>query len=94
MCLAIPATILKLQDNNMAEVDMMGVTRSVSLDMIEDPKPGEWVLVHAGFAIEKVDEDYAAETIEMINQIDWHSTGSSEPSEKFLEIQAQAQQEE
>jgi len=75
---------------------MLGVTRKVSIDMIEGAEVGDWVLVHAGFVIDKVDEEYAAETLELIKQIPWvrddvfdapHDPG---PSERFLEIAAQA----
>ncbi|MCL2818250.1 MAG: HypC/HybG/HupF family hydrogenase formation chaperone [Actinomycetia bacterium] len=90
MCLAIPATILEIHENNMAQVEMLGVTRNVSTDMIEDPQVGEWVLVHAGFVIEKIDEDYAKETLELLEQIPWFDEPVPEPSEQFLEIASQA----
>jgi len=93
MCLAIPATVLELYDNNMAKVDMLGVTRTVSLDMIEGAQAGNWVLVHAGFVIEKIDEDYAKETLELIEQIPWLAETNPQPSETFLEIASQAQTE-
>ncbi len=63
MCLAIPARVKELQENNMAEVDIMGVSRHVSLDLVPDAKVEDWVLVHAGFAIQIVDEEYANETL-------------------------------
>ncbi len=69
MCLAIPAQVQTLGDNNMAEVDIMGVSRHVSLDIVPDAKVGDWVLVHAGFAIQIVDEDYANETLEILKQM-------------------------
>jgi len=90
MCLAIPATVLELEGNNMARVDMMGVTRGISLDMVEGVQVGDWVLVHAGFAIEKVDEDYAKETLELLAQVPMISNGP-EPSAEFLKIAADAE---
>jgi len=92
MCLAIPATVLEVNENNMAEVEMLGVTRKVSLDMIDGAEKGDWVLVHAGFVIEKVDEAYAKETLELLAQIPWFDEEAPQASEKFLEIQKQAKQ--
>ena len=60
MCLAIPAKVTEMKDNRLATVDILGVTRDISLDL--------FVLVHAGFAIEVVDPDYAQETIDLIKQ--------------------------
>jgi len=94
MCLAIPATVLEVCDNNMAEVEMLGVTRRVSLDMIEGAEKGDWVLVHAGFVIEKVDEEYAKETLDLLAQIPWFDEEMPEASEKFLEIAAAAESKE
>ena len=58
-----PGQVKELQANNMAEVDIMGVSRHVSLDLVPDAKVDDWVLVHAGFAIQVVDEEYANETL-------------------------------
>jgi hydrogenase expression/formation protein HypC len=70
MCLAIPAKVKDIQDNNMAEVDIMGVSRHVSLDLVPDAKTDDWVLVHAGFAIQIVDEEYANETLEILKSME------------------------
>lgn len=68
MCLAIPAKITELKDDHMATVDILGVTRDISLDLTPQAELGNYVLVHAGFAIEVVDEQYAQETIDLIKQ--------------------------
>lgn len=68
MCLAIPAQVATIGDDNLATVDIMGVTRQVSLDLTPAAKVGDYVLVHAGFAIEVVDEDFAQETLDLIRQ--------------------------
>ena len=68
MCLAIPAKITELKDGNLATVDILGVTRDISLDLTPQANVGDFVLVHAGFAIEVVDPDYAQETIDLIKQ--------------------------
>ena len=56
MCLAIPARVVTIEEGRMASVDIMGVTRKVSLDLTPDATEGDFVLVHAGFALQIVDE--------------------------------------
>lgn len=68
MCLAIPAKITELKDGNLATVDILGVTRDIAVDLTPQAGAGDFVLVHAGFAIEVVDADYAQETIDLIKQ--------------------------
>ncbi|MDD6650848.1 MAG: HypC/HybG/HupF family hydrogenase formation chaperone [Eggerthellales bacterium] len=68
MCLAIPAQVSEIGEDNLATVDIMGVTRQVSLDLTPAAKVGDYVLVHAGFAIEIVDEQFAQETLDLIRQ--------------------------
>lgn len=69
MCLAIPARVKSIGENMMAEVDIMGVSRHVSLDLVPDSKVDDWVLVHAGFAIQIVDEAYAKETLQLLKDM-------------------------
>jgi hydrogenase expression/formation protein HypC len=71
MCLAIPAKVVLMNENDMAQVDIHGVTRTVSLSLTPDAGVGSWVLVHAGFAIQVVDEEFANESWELIQQIEW-----------------------
>ena len=68
MCLAIPAKITELKDGNLATVDILGVTRDIAVDLTPQAGAGDFVLVHAGFAIEVVDADYAQENIDLIKQ--------------------------
>lgn len=68
MCLAIPAQITELKDNNMVEVNILGATREASIDLTPTAKVGDYVLVHAGFAIEVVDPAFAEETLELVKQ--------------------------
>lgn len=68
MCLAIPAKVAKLEEGNLATVDILGVSREISVDLTPQAQVGDYVLVHAGFAIEVVDEQFAQETIELIKQ--------------------------
>ena len=69
MCLAIPARVAKIEENHMATVDIMGVTRKVSLDLVPEAVEGDFVLVHAGFALQIVDEEYANETLELLKTL-------------------------
>ena len=66
MCLAIPAEVVELKGDNLAQVDLLGVSREVSLDLTPQAQVGDYVLVHAGFAIEVVDQQYAQETLDLI----------------------------
>ena len=68
MCLAIPVKVIKIKEN-LAQVDMSGVKREVDVRFLEDIKVGDYVLVHAGFAIEKIDEEEAAETLKLLKDI-------------------------
>lgn len=68
MCLAIPALIVSIDDDRLATVDIMGVTRTASIDLTPQAKVGDYILVHAGFAIEVVDAHYAQETIDLIKE--------------------------
>lgn len=67
MCLAVPAKVLEINDKE-ATVDYGGVKRTTRIDMV-DAKVGEYVLIHAGFAIEVMDAETALQTIESINQL-------------------------
>lgn len=68
MCLAIPAKIATINEDNLATVDIFGVKRDISIDLTPQAQAGDYVLVHAGFAIEVVSEEYAQETIDLIKQ--------------------------
>ena len=63
MCLAVPARVLSVEGNQ-AVVDFGGASRSVNITLV-DVEPGEYVIVHAGFAISKMDEKEAQETLEV-----------------------------
>lgn len=68
MCLAIPAKIVTM-DGSIAKVDMMGNERVVSIDLVPEVKIGEYVLVHAGFAIGIIDDESAKETEELLLEV-------------------------
>ncbi len=68
MCLAIPAKIIEI-NNQMANVEVGGVSRQASVILLPDASPGNYVLMHAGFAISLVDEEEALETIKLFEQL-------------------------
>lgn len=68
MCLAVPVKVTRIEDSK-AWVEMGGLTREVSLMLLPDTKVGEYVLLHAGFAIQRLDEQEAAETLRLFAEI-------------------------
>jgi hydrogenase expression/formation protein HypC len=72
MCLAIPGKVLEINSDNqptMGKVSFGGVKKEVCLDLVPDVKVGEYVIVHVGFAISKMDEEDAQETLKMLKQM-------------------------
>jgi len=68
MCLGIPGRVIEIE-KNVAKVDVGGVSRDISLDLCPDVSVGEYVLIHTGFAIQKVDEEEAKETLDLLRQM-------------------------
>lgn len=71
MCLAIPSKVVEIkEDKNLAIVDTMGVRREASLDLLdEEVSVGEWVLLHIGYVMSKIDEQSAQESLKLYNEI-------------------------
>lgn len=71
MCLAIPAQIVELSDSegSLAKAEISGVRRSVSIALCPELEVGDWALIHVGFALEKIDEQQALETLELLEQM-------------------------
>lgn len=63
MCLAVPLKLIEIHGND-AVGEAMGMRRAVRVDFIPEPKPGDYVMVHAGFAIERLEEAQALENLE------------------------------
>lgn len=69
MCLAVPAKVLEIRDNQMALVDLGGTQREISLMVLDgEVQPEEYVLVHVGYAIEVIDEEEARRTLELFEE--------------------------
>ena len=84
MCLGIPAQIVELVDADagLATAEISGVRRSVSVALCPEASVGDWVLVHVGFALSRIDEQQARETLELLQQM------SEAYEQKIREIRA------
>mgnify|MGYP000715333234 CR=1 FL=1 len=69
MCLGIPAKIIQI-DGEYADADIQGATIRIGLQLLENVKEGDYVLVHTGYALDKLSEKEALETLETIRQIE------------------------
>ena len=70
MCLAIPSKVVEIKENNVAVVDTLGVRREASLDLLDEcVSVGEWVLLHIGFVMSKIDELSAMESLRLYDEI-------------------------
>ena len=67
MCLAIPSKIIKIESHT-GIIEVGGITRETNLILIEDAKVGDYVIVHAGFAIRKIDETEALESLKILRE--------------------------
>ncbi len=75
MCLAIPGQLIEYVDeaNRLARVDVAGVQRTINVGLLDadgtSVQPGDWVLIHVGFALSKVDEEEAIATLRMLERM-------------------------
>ena len=69
MCLGIPAKVIQIDENKQGKVDYLGTKVKTNFALLEDLKPGDWVIIHAGFAISKLEEEEAEETLAMLREI-------------------------
>jgi hydrogenase expression/formation protein HypC len=71
MCLAIPGQIVEVVDaeNHLARVEVAGVRRTVNVGLFDDVGPGDWVLIHVGFAISVIDEAEADATLALLKEM-------------------------
>ncbi len=69
MCLAVPHRIVKIEEGNEAIAEARGIKVKVRLDLIDNPEVGDWILVHAGFAIQKLNKTEAEEINEVWEKI-------------------------
>ena len=73
MCLGIPGEVVELMDDrpDLAKVDVSGVRRAINIGLLENEKlePGDWVLIHVGFALSKIDEEEAKAALDFLEGI-------------------------
>jgi hydrogenase expression/formation protein HypC len=69
MCLAIPARVAEILENELAIVELGGVKKQISLAMVDDVAVGDYVIVHVGYAINRLDPDEAAKTLALFAEI-------------------------
>ncbi len=66
MCLAIPARVVEINDNDQAIVDLGGVRKDVSLALVEDVAIGDYVIIHVGYALTRLDPEEAEKTLALM----------------------------
>jgi hydrogenase expression/formation protein HypC len=69
MCLGIPVQLVEVENPDVGKVEIGGIRRRINLALLDDVKTGDYVLLHAGFAITKVDKAEAEETINLLNEL-------------------------
>lgn len=69
MCLAIPMKVIEILPSEMAKVELEGLTQEISTKLLDKVKPGDYVLVHTGFALEVINKDEAEGTLEIFRQL-------------------------
>jgi hydrogenase expression/formation protein HypC len=75
MCLALPSRVVALLDDDQAKVDLGGVTKAISLALVEGVAAGDYVIVHVGYALTKVDPAEAEKTLALFAEM--AATGAS-----------------
>ena len=69
MCLAIPALVVELLPDDMARIDLDGMCKDISLALTENVAVGDYVIVHVGYALQKLDPQEAAETLALFAEL-------------------------
>ncbi|HMD73326.1 MAG TPA: HypC/HybG/HupF family hydrogenase formation chaperone [Steroidobacteraceae bacterium] len=77
MCLAIPAVVVELLDGDSAVVDLDGVRKQVSLALVEHIAVGDYVIIHVGFALQRLNVDEAEQTLALMRQLGSDALGSA-----------------
>ena len=78
MCLAIPALVSELLPDGMARVSLDGVTKEISVAMVDDVAAGDYVIVHVGYALAKIDADEAEKTLALLAEAGALAGGAAE----------------
>ncbi len=78
MCLGIPGVIVEISaDDDIAQVEVAGVRRAINVGLVRDSdlQPGEWILIHMGFALSRIDEDEAIDALDFLQEVSDAYTG-------------------
>ena len=81
MCLALPARVEEISGIDAAIVNLGGVRKCISLALVDDVAVGDYVIVHVGFALQKLDEDEAAQTLALFAELGVMEAGALEAQE-------------
>lgn len=68
MCLGIPVKVISIEEQNQGKVDYLGTQVKANFSLLENIKVGDWVIIHAGFAISRLDEEDARETLDLLRE--------------------------
>jgi len=69
MCLGIPAKVVQIDKSNLGKVDYLGTKVKTNFELLDNLKVGDWVIVHAGFAISRLNEEEARETFSLLREM-------------------------
>jgi hydrogenase expression/formation protein HypC len=75
MCLGIPAKVVEVSESSQGKVDYLGTKVKANFALLEDVKIGDWVILHAGFAISQMNEEEAQETLQLLREYTSHLKG-------------------
>jgi hydrogenase expression/formation protein HypC len=75
MCLGIPAKVVQIDDSQIGKVDYLGTKVKTNFSLLGDVRKGDWVIIHAGFAISKLNEEEAQETFEILREYAYPEKG-------------------
>lgn len=78
MCLAIPVRVIEVRPDQMAVVELSGVRKEISTALLDDVQVDEYVIVHVGYAIGKIDAEEAARTLELFRQMEQSTSAAAE----------------
>lgn len=81
MCLAVPMKVIELGVDGSGTVELEGARTAVDLSLIQDPKPGDYVIVHAGFAIERLDRTEADARLALFEELAEQQRGETDPGQ-------------
>lgn len=69
MCLGIPAKVIEINESKQGKVDYLGTKIKTNFSLLEDIQLGDWVIIHAGFAISALNEEEAQETLSILREM-------------------------